>query len=118
MRDIATEDDMGRFANEPTGTTPTYIFGGPSRGQPWNGESEWDAMGKVVPMFRRAAAEEHLKQMGFTDAERRFDLVNMMAYEIGNDNSHAAMERAYEKGLDVTGIYRLLAVLLCEPKPA
>ena len=106
---------MGRFANEPEGGTNGYI-GVPTMNQPWNGENGFEAIGHTVPMFRRSAAETHLKQMGFTDAEQRFNIVNM-ANEIERDNSHAAMEKAHEKGLDVTGVYRLLAVLLCEEPP-
>lgn len=107
---------MGRFANEPEGGTNGYI-GAPTMNQQWSGESGFEAMGHAVPMFRKSAAETHLKQMGFSDAEQRFDIINVMANCIERDNTHAAMEQAYEKGLDVTGVYRLLAVLLCEEQP-
>lgn len=105
---------MGKFANsaEEMGEQVSHL-GNVRGGRPWNGESEFDAMGCEVPMFRRAAAEHHLKDMGFTDAEQRFDIVNAMSYQIGKDNSHAALETGLSKGLDATGCYRVLSVLLC-----
>jgi hypothetical protein len=108
---------MGRFANRSEHETAGYL-GAATIGLPWNGESGYEAMGHAVPMFRRAEGERHLKDMGFTDAERRFSIVNGMALCIERDNTHEAMEAAFEKGLDVTGVYRLLAVLLCAEKPA
>jgi hypothetical protein len=107
---------MGIFANEPEEGSPGYI-GAPARNQPWHGQSGFEAMGHEVPMFRKSAAERHLKQMGFDDAEQRFDIVAKMSGEIERDNSHAAMEAAYKLGLDVTGAYRLLAVLLTAVPP-
>jgi hypothetical protein len=102
---------MGIFANEPEPGGLSNL-GPPTRNQPWHGQSGFDAMGHTVPMFRKSEAERHLKQMGFTDAEQRFNIVSKMSTEIERDNSHAAMEAAYKLGLDVTGIYRILAVLL------
>lgn len=105
---------MGRFANA-LENGPEYVGAPPTRNAPWHGQSGFAAMGHQVPMFRRAAAQEHLKDMGFTregDAELRHDIVQRMSIQIERDNSHAAMEVAFEMGLDVTGVYRLLAVLL------
>lgn len=101
---------MGKFANELVDNVSH--LGNARGGQPWRGESEFDAMGCEVPMFRRAAAEEHLKDMGFTNAEQRFEVVSMMSYYIARDNTHQALEKALDKGLDVVGCYRILSVLL------
>lgn len=102
---------MGVFANEPP-EGPGYV--GPClRNQPWHGQSGFAAMGHDVPLFRRAEAERHLKSIGFADAEERFDIVNAMSDAIKRDNTHEALEVGYRKRLDVTGCYRILAVLLC-----
>lgn len=123
---------MGIFGNSPEEVhaasggegpvMPLYPFGAPQRNQGWHGQSGFDAMGHQVPPFRKTEGEKHLKSMGFNkpgDAERRYDLIARMSDQIARDNSHGAMEEAYKMGLDVTGVYRLLAVLLCaeEPKP-
>lgn len=72
----------------------------------------FDAFGKPVPFYRRAVADQHLKDMGLKDTEVRFFLVNQMADAIERDEPHAAMAAAF-KVLDLTGTYRLLAVLCC-----
>lgn len=82
-----------------------------------HGKSEWDALGLPVPFFRRSAGIRHLRQMGFTDRERMDRIVGKMCAHIERDDSHMALEDALEMGVDVTGCYRLLAVLLCEPAP-
>lgn len=104
---------MGVFANAPEDDQIGFLGPKPTVGAPWNGQSGFDAMGFEVPMFRKAEGERHLKQMGFTDAEKRYDIVALMSEQIARDNTHAAMEQAHKKGLDVTGCYRLLSVLLC-----
>ena len=86
----------------------------------WHGESGFEAMGHMVPAFRRTAGEAHMKAMGFDrpgDSERRHDIVARMAASLERDNSHEALEAALKSGLDVTGCYRLMSVLLCEPQP-
>lgn len=108
---------MGIFANEPLDGLPGNI--GPIvTKQAWHGQSGFEAMGHVVPAFRKSIGEDHLKAMGFTDSEKRFELVNAMSIQIERDNTHKAMEEAYKKGLDVTGTYRLLSVLLTAEEPA
>ncbi len=102
---------MGVFANEPPAGHPDWI-GAHTRNQPWHGQSGFEAMGREVPPFRKAEAERHLKLMGFPDAEQRFEIVNAMSEAIRRDNTHEALEVGYRKKLDVTGCYRLLAVLL------
>jgi hypothetical protein len=102
---------MGKFANAIAG-------GGALREQtllPWKGESGFDAMGHYVPAFRRSAAERHLKDMGWDrlgDAEKRYTVVSRMCACIERDNPHEALEFAMREGVDATGCYRLLSVLL------
>ena len=102
---------MGKFGNEPTDGAPGYI-GPATRKASWHGQSGFEAMGHIVPAFRKSEAERHLKSMGVASAEKRFDIVAKMSGQIERDNSHAAMEEAYNLGLDATGCYRVLAVLL------
>jgi len=90
-------------------TGPTIIK------QDWNGQSGFDAMGHRVPAFRRAEAERHMKAMGFTNAEQRYDVVACMSDKLERGKSHEALELALKKGVDTTGCYRLMAVLLCHP---
>lgn len=106
---------MGKFANElPDGAVHT---GRIETKKPWTGQSEFDALGHEVPHFRREAGNAHLKDMGFTDAEKRFDIVQKMAGNIERDNPHMALEDALQQGPDVTGCYRLLAVMLTAQQP-
>lgn len=83
-----------------------------------HGKSEWDALGLPVPFFRRSAGIRHLRDMGFTDRELMDRIVGRMCANIERDDSHMALEEALQMGLDVTGCYRLLSVLLCAPRPA
>lgn len=106
---------MGKFANPLPDDAPKWIGPKPDVKR-WNGESEFEAMGVEVPFFRRNAAYQHVKQMGIKDSQRAFDIVQKMAELIERDEPHSAMETAHAD-LDVTGVYRLLAVMLCEPKP-
>ena len=103
---------MGKFANKLEGLT------GAPREQiklPWNGESGFAAMGHKVPAFRKSEAERHMKEMGWIDsehAEKRYSIVAGMAAHLERDNSHEALEFAMREGVDATGCYRLMAVLL------
>lgn len=112
---------MGKFANtaaelgEPV--APWYGQGAPAWNEPWHGQSEFEALGHQVPAFRKSAANEHMKSKGFTNAEQRYDVISTMADRIARDDPHMALEEALKKGVDATGCYRLLAVLLCEPEP-
>lgn len=76
----------------------------------------FDAMGKPIPAYRRAAAYETCKTIGIEPAERRFDCVDRMASALERDEPHRAMEVGMEY-LDLTGTYRLMAVLLTAEKP-
>lgn len=96
---------MGKFANE-----------GPGQGLrigprvEVKGTDGFDAMGKPIPYYRQQAGYEHCKQMGL-DSERSFSVVGIMSEKLARDEPHAGMEAAL-KYLDVTGVYRLMAVLL------
>jgi hypothetical protein len=106
---------MGKFANELTAPVSnlTHI---PIK-RPWTGQSEFEALGHEVPNFRREAGNTHLKEMGFTNADQRFTIVQTMAGHIERDNPHMALEDALKQGVDATGCYRLMSVLLCTPQP-
>jgi len=112
---------MGKFANEREGQG---VMIGP--GVQTKGTDGWDALGKPVPMYRRAAAMEHVKDMYGDrpmDKEKVFSCIEAMCNHIERDNPHAAMERALaHRGnpagiVDAIGVYRLLAVLLTAQKP-
>ena len=111
---------MGKFANsaaelgDPTGT---YFGNGPvKKNEPWHGHSEFEALGHHVPAFRKSAADQHMKAMGFQDADRRYSIIATMSDRIARDDPHMALEAAMTGGVDATGCYRLLSVLLCEPE--
>jgi hypothetical protein len=109
---------VGKFANSAAEMgEPTIAMGPIAHNQPWHGHSDFAALGHEVPAFRKKAGDEHLKAMGFTDAEQRYTLVSGMAERIARDDPHMALENALKAGLDVTGCYRLMAVLMCEPEP-
>jgi hypothetical protein len=74
------------------------------------------AFGKPVPMYRRDAALEHARSMGCDDTSRAFAVINSMATAIQNDQPYKAMEYGMQL-VDLTGTYRLLAVL-CTAEPA
>jgi len=106
---------MGIFANAPDPNMPQWVSGKPPK-QKWAGQSEFEAMGVEVPFFRRQAGYENCKQMGMKDSKTIFELIQDVSQMIERDDPHGALERM-SKNLDVTGCYRLLAVLLCTPKP-
>lgn len=83
---------------------PTKIKSGLSDG--------FAAMGKPIPIPRKRAADLHLKAMGITDTEDRFRCVALVAARLEHDDPYGAIHDAM-KYVDLTGAYRLLAVLLC-----
>ena len=111
---------MGKFANTAgeLGEPIAPSFGPIARNEPWHGESEFAALGKIVPNFRKSAADQHMKEMGFKDAEQRYNVISTMAQRIARDDPHMALEDAMRLGVDATGCYRLLSVLLCAEQPA
>jgi hypothetical protein len=77
----------------------------------------FNAFGKPVPFFRRQNAVRHLKDMGLTDAEDCFTCVNGMAEQIGRDQPHEAFTIGM-RYIDLTGCYRIVAVLCTGKDPA
>lgn len=80
------------------------------------GNDGFSAFGKPVPFYRRQAGYNHCKQMGLTDKDAIWSVVNGLADRIERDEPLNGMNFAYGF-LDVTGIYRLLAVLCTAEKP-
>lgn len=74
----------------------------------------FDAMGKPVPHSRRQHADEHCKDMGLTDWSKRKAVIDGMAEALERDEPYKAMEVGMTY-LDLTGTYRLMAVLLTDP---
>jgi len=72
--------------------------------------SGFNAMGKPVPYYRREAGYRHCKDMGL-GSDESFAAVNGMSEALERDNPHGALGAAM-KYLDLTGAYRLMAVLL------
>lgn len=84
----------------------------------WHGKSEFEALGLPVPFFRRSNGIKHLRDMGFTDREQMDSIVGKMSAAIERDDSHEALEVAMRLGVDATGCYRMLSVLLTGEPPA
>lgn len=102
---------MGKFSNDGPGVgrrlaPDTYT----------QGDSGFAAMGKPVPFYRQQAGYEHCKAMGL-DSESAFSAVRVMSEQLQRDKPAEAMESGLTY-LDVTGVYRLMAVLLSAEKPA
>lgn len=70
----------------------------------------FNAFGKPVPISRRLKADEHLISMGVTDTNIRFATIQAMSNAIERDNPYQAMSEGM-RAVDLTGTYRLLAVL-------
>ena len=79
-----------------------------------DGDSGFAAMGKPVPFYRRQAGYEHCKEMG-CGSDAAFAAVNGMSEMLERDKPYEAMA-AGMKYLDLTGTYRLMAVLLTAEK--
>ena len=104
---------MGKFANTPS----NMDIVGARIAPPVQTKSDdgFNAFGKRVPFYRRANAYEHCKDMGLTDKAVIFSLIESMADKIQRDEPHIALEIASQY-VDVTGCYRLLAVLCSSNK--
>lgn len=74
------------------------------------------AMGKPVPLYRRQAGLEHCRAIGLTNTNTAMATVNRMSEAISRDAPYEAIEAGMAY-LDLTGTYRLLAVLCTSPKP-
>ena len=70
----------------------------------------FNAFGKPVSFERRLRADEHLVAMGVTDANIRFATIQAMANAVEKDNPYHAISEGM-RTVDLTGTYRLLAVL-------
>lgn len=77
--------------------------------------SEFQAMGKPIPAFRRQAAYEACKDMGL-DSAQAMHCVNGVVEQLERDQPYEA-QAAGMRFLDLTGTYRLFAVLLATPEP-
>lgn len=76
------------------------------------------AFGKPVPYYRRDAAMAHCRDMGLTDTGKAMATIDRMSEAIRRDEPYQAMQAGMAH-LDLTGTYRLLAVLLtAEPRRA
>lgn len=77
-----------------------------------------NAFGKPVPLYRKSAGLEHLRQMipGLSTAQAT-KVIDQMAEKIARDQPYEAMQVPQQVRLDLTGTYRLLAVLCATPKP-
>lgn len=75
--------------------------------------SGFNAVGAPVPMKRRLAADQHLKEMGVQDVEDRFHCIQNMSNKLERSDPYGAMECGM-RYVDLTGTYRLMAVLLCD----
>ena len=78
--------------------------------------SGFDAMGKPVPIHRRTAALHCCREIGLTDAEDTWTCVSQMAAQLERDEPYEAMA-AGMRYFDLTGTYRLMAVLLTAEEP-
>ncbi len=74
----------------------------------------FDAMGHPIPADRKQAAYDTAKQMGIGTPEDRTELISTMVNHLERDRPFEAQEDA-AKFLDITGTYRLMAVLLTAP---
>lgn len=74
------------------------------------------AFGKPVPNYRKSAALQHARDMGLTDTNKATGMINRTAEFIERDEPYKAME-AITAYLDLTGAYRLLAVLCAASEP-
>lgn len=76
-----------------------------------------DAFGKPVPNYRRQAALQHCRDMGLTDTNKAMGMIQRACEQIERDEPYGAME-AIGAYLDLTGCYRVLAVLCTAQDPA
>lgn len=75
------------------------------------------AMGHPVPLHRRTAALAHCKEVGLTNIEDAWACVGGMAEQLERDQPYEA-QAVGMRYLDLTGTYRLMAVLLTTEEPA
>ncbi len=73
------------------------------------------AMGKPIPLYRKQAAFEHCREIGL-DTPKSWAVVNDMSDKLQRDKPYEAQAGGM-KYLDLTGTYRIMAVLLTSPEP-
>jgi len=73
-------------------------------------------MGRTIPFSARQVGYEYCKAMGL-DSARSFECVGAVAEQLARDKPYEA-QAAGMKFLDLTGTYRLFAVLLSETAAA
>lgn len=72
----------------------------------------FDAMGMPIPSERLARGDSHLREMAPSlSTGERLSLIGRVANALERDRPYEAFELAQQK-LDLTGTYRLVAVLL------
>ena len=71
----------------------------------------FNQMGKPILIEARSEGYKHCKAMGLTPA-RAMECVNNVAEQLQRDKPYEA-QAAGMKFLDLTGVYRLFAVMLC-----
>ena len=76
----------------------------------------FDAMGKPIPLYRKQAAYDTCKAMGVNNPSVAWSVVNGMANALERDKPYDAMNVGGAH-VDLTGVYRLMAVLLTAPRP-
>lgn len=97
---------MAEFLNKPKR---------PSRTTKIEGDSGFAAFGKPVSMERRTEALKHLRQMGVVNNADTWECVGQMSEAIARDEPYEAMKIGM-RFMDLTGTYRLLAVLCTDAK--
>lgn len=71
----------------------------------------FEAMGKPISFQRKENAYQELKCMGFNSSNERMSIINSVAELLERDKPFEAQKAAMQF-LDLTGMYRLFAVLL------
>ncbi len=77
----------------------------------------FNAFGKPVPLSRKTSALKHLRAMGVTDSEETWECIGKMSAAIERDQPYEAMQVGM-KHVDLTGAYRLMAVLCTDERKA
>ena len=75
-------------------------------------EDGFKAMGKPIPDYRRDEAYRTCRDAFEMRSSRAMGAVSGMAEQLERDNPYGAMEAAMKYGIDLTGTYRIMAVLL------
>jgi hypothetical protein len=78
-------------------------------------DTEFNGFGKPVSMERRSAGYAACKEMGL-DSEASWECVGYVAEAIERDDPYRAIGKSM-KFIDLTGAYRLMAVMLTDQKP-